>query len=174
MNKLFVSIINNFCIKQNMKNHNNNSNLSSKEVRLHQFNANQTVETIQNISKNIREHSLQMRQTMKTLRESRAIPEIALAIRDGSFAVRDIAKDISETTQELKKNGTVHETAGAVENTLRSAEESMTTVKDLATVAGKTSPNTIQVVKEGADSVRKEASHMTGKMMKSIKNKVDA
>ena len=174
MNKLFVSIINNFCIKQNMKNHNNNSNLSSKEVRLHQFNANQTVETIQNISKNIREHSLQMRQTMKTLRESGAIPEIALAIRDGSFAVRDIAKDISETTQELKKNGTVHETASAVENTLRSAEESMTTVKDLATVAGKTSPNTIQVVKEGADSVRKEASHMTGKMMKSIKNKVDA
>ena len=174
MNKLFVSIINNFCIKQNMKNHNNNSNLSSKEVRLHQFNANQTVETIQNISKNIREHSLQMRQTMKTLRESGAIPEIALAIRDGSFAVRDIAKDINETTQELKKNGTVHETASAVENTLRSAEESMTTVKDLATVAGKTSPNTIQVVKEGADSVRKEASHMTGKMMKSIKNKVDA
>ena len=174
MNKLFVSIINNFCIKQNMKNYNNNPNLSSEEVRLQQLNTNQTVENIQNISRNIREYSLQMRQTMKTLRESGAIPEVALAIRDGSFAARDIAKNISETTQEFKRNGIVHETANAVENTLKSAEESMTTVKDLATVAGKASPNTIQAVKDSVDTVRKETSHVTTKMMKGIKNKVDA
>ena len=157
-----------------MKNHNNNPNLSSKEVRLHQLNANQTVETIQNISRNIREHSFQMSQTMKTLRESGAIPEIASAIRDSSFAVRDIAKDISETTQELKKNGMVNETANAVENTLKSAEESVMTVKDLAIVAGKTSPNTVQAVKGGADTVRKETSHVSEKVMKGIKNKVNA
>ena len=174
MNKLFVSIINNFCIKQNMKNYNNNPNLSSEEVRLQQLNANQTVENIQNISRNIREYSLQMRQTMKTLRESGAIPEVALAIRDGSFVARDIAKNISETAQEFKRNGIVHETANAVENTLKSAEESVTIVKDLATVAGKTSPHTIQTVKDGVDTVRKETSHVTTKMMKGIKNKVDA
>ena len=157
-----------------MKNYNNNPNLSSEEVRLQQLNANQTVENIQNISRNIREYSLQMRQTMKTLRESGAIPEVALAIRDGSFAARDIAKNISETTQDFKRNGIVHETASAVENTLKSAEESMITVKDLATVAGKTSPNTIQAVKDGVDTVRTETSHVTTKMMKGIKNKVDA
>ena len=157
-----------------MKNYNNNLNLSSEEVRLQQLNANQTVENIQNISRNIREYSLQMRQTMQTLRESGAIPEVALAIRDGSFAARDIAKNISETTQDFKRNGIVHETASAVENTLKSAEESMITVKDLATVAGKTSPNTIQAVKDGVDTVRKETSHVTTKMMKGIKNKVDA
>ena len=157
-----------------MKNYNNNLNLSSEEVRLQQLNANQTVENIQNISRNIRVYSLQMRQTMQTLRESGAIPEVALAIRDGSFAARDIAKNISETTQDFKRNGIVHETASAVENTLKSAEESMITVKDLATVAGKTSPNTIQAVKDGVDTVRKETSHVTTKMMKGIKNKVDA
>ena len=157
-----------------MKNYNNNPNLSSEEVRLQQLNANQTVENIQNISRNIREYSLQMRQTMQTLRESGAIPEVALAIRDGSFAARDIAKNISETTQDFKRNGIVHETASAVENTLKSAEESMITVKDLATVAGKTSPNTIQAVKDGVDTVRKETSHVTTKMMEGIKNKVDA
>ena len=157
-----------------MKNYNNNPNLSSEEVRLHQLNANQAVESIQNISRNIRGHSLQMRQTMKMLRESGAIPEIALAIRDSSFAVRDIAKDISETTQELKRNGTVHETASAVETTLKSAEESLMTVKDLATVTGKTSPNTIKAVKDSVDTVRKEASHVTEKMMKGVKSKVDA
>jgi len=157
-----------------MKNYNNNPNLSSEEVRLQQLNANQTVENIQNISRNIREYSLQMRQTMQTLRESGAIPEVALAIRDGSFAARDIAKNISETTQDFKRNGIVHETASAVENTLKSAEESMTTVKDLVIVAGKTSPNTIQAVKDGVDTVRKETNHVTTKMMKGIKNKVDA
>jgi methyl-accepting chemotaxis protein len=157
-----------------MKNYNNNSTLSSEEVRLQQLNANQTVENIQNISRNIREYSLQMRQTMKTLRESGAIPEVALAIRDGSFVARDIAKNISETVQEFKRNGIVHETANAVENTLKSAEESMTTVKDLATVAGKTSPHTIQTVKDGVDTVRKETSHVTTKVMKGIKNKVEA
>ena len=117
---------------------------------------------------------VQIRQTMKTLRESGAIPEVALAIRDGSFVVRDIAKNISETAQEFKRNGIVHETASAVENTLKSAEESMITVKDLATVAGKTSPNTIQAVKDGVDTVRKETSHVTKTMMKGVKNKIDA
>ena len=157
-----------------MKNYNNNPNLSSEEVRIQQLNANQTVESIQNISRNIREYSLQMRQTMQALRESGAIPEVALAIRDGSFVARDIAKNISETAQDFKRNGIVHETASAVENTLKSAEESMTTVKDLATVAEKTSPNTIQAVKDGVDTVRKETSHVTTKMMNGIKNKVDA
>lgn len=157
-----------------MKNYNNNPHLSSEEVRIQQLNANQTVESIQNISRNIREYSLQMRQTMQALRESGAIPEVALAIRDGSFVARDIAKNISETAQDFKRNGIVHETANAVENTLKSAEESMITVKDLATVAGKTSPNTIQAVKDDVDTVRKETSHVTTKMMNGIKNKVDA
>ena len=156
-----------------MKNYNNNPNLSSEESRQHKLNAAQTVESIQNISRNVRKHSLQMRETMKTLRESGAIPEIALAIRDGSFAVRDIAKDISETTQELKRNGAVHETASAVENTLQSAEESMVTVKDLATVAGKTSPNTIKAVRESVDTVRQEANQVTEKIRKGVKSKVD-
>ena len=144
-----------------MKNKNHVPNLSSKEVSVHQLNANQTVETIQNISKNVREYALQMRQTMKALRESGAIPEVALAIRDGSFAARDIAKDISQTTKDLKRNGVIHETASAMEHTLKSAEESVMTVKDLATAAGKASPHTIQVVMEGVDTVKKEVGHVS-------------
>ncbi|NND87195.1 MAG: hypothetical protein HKM23_07755 [Nitrosopumilus sp.] len=144
-----------------MKNQNNNSNLSSREVSIHQLNANQTVETLQNISKNVREYALQMRQTMKTLRESGAIPEIALAIRDGSFAARDIAKDISQTTRDLKRNGVIHETASAVENTLKSTEESVMTVRDLAAAAGKASPHTIQTVMDGVDTIKKEVGNVT-------------
>ena len=50
-----------------MKDYHNNSNISSQEVGLQQLTTNQTVEAIQNISKNIREYSLQMRQIMKAL-----------------------------------------------------------------------------------------------------------
>jgi methyl-accepting chemotaxis protein len=87
-----------------MKDYNNNSNPSWKEVRGQTLNAKETVGTIQHISKNIRDYSLRMRETMNTLRESGAIPELAEAIREASFAVRDTAKDITEATRELKKN----------------------------------------------------------------------
>ena len=156
-----------------MKNKNHVPNLSSKEVSVHQLNANQTVETIQNISKNVREYALQMRQTMKALRESGAIPEVALAIRDGSFAARDIAKDISQTTKDLKRNGVIHETASAMEHTLKSAEESVMTVKDLATAAGKASPHTIQVVMDGVDTVKKEVGHVS-ELVNAAKSKVNS
>ena len=152
----------------------NNPNLSSQEVRLHQLPANQTVETIQKISKNIREYSFQMRHIMKALRESGAIPEIALAIREGSFAIRDVVKDINETTQEIRKNGAVNDTASAVEDTLKSAKDSITTVQGLMTDARRVSPNTTKAVQNSIVIVRKEASHVTGKVMQGVKNKVSA
>ena len=129
-----------------MKNNNNNPNPPTKKVRLQQLTAKETVGSIQNVSKNIREYSLRMRETMKTLRESGAIPEMAEAIREGSFAVRDTVKDINEATQELKKNGVLIDTASAVENTLKSAEESITTVKEITTGVGKASPHTTKAV----------------------------
>ena len=86
-----------------MKDNNNNPNPSLEIFRGHQLTVQETVGSIQNISKNIRDYSLKMRETMKTLRESGAIPEMAEAIRDGSFAVRDTVKDINAATQELKK-----------------------------------------------------------------------
>ena len=141
MNKLFVTVINKFSITYNMKN-TNISNPSSREVMGQSLTAKKTVGSIQNISKNIREYSLRMRETVGTLRESGAIPEMAEAIREASFAVRDTAKDINEATQELKKNGVVVDTASAVENTLKSAEESVKTVKEITTDAGNASPNT--------------------------------
>ncbi len=157
-----------------MKNYTYNPNLSSQEVRIHQLTTNQTIGTIQNVSKNILEYSLQMRQIMKTLRESGAIPEIALAIRESSFAVRDTVKEINETTQDLKNNGIVNETASAVENTLNSTEESIANVKEITTDVGQMSPNTTKVVKDSIDTVRNKAGHVTGKVMKDIKNKVSA
>jgi len=171
MNKLFVNVINKFSITHNMKN-NNISNPSSKEVMGRSLTAKQTVGSIQNISKNIREYSLRMRETMDTLRESGAIPEMAEAIREASFAIRDTAKDINEATQELKKNGVVVDTASAMENTLKSAEESVKTVREISIDAGNASPNTTKAVQDGIDRVKKETSQVSEKVMRDIKNKV--
>lgn len=173
MNKLFVIVINKFYPTHNMKN-TNISNPSSKEVMVQSLTAKQTVGSIQNISKNIREYSLRMRETMGTLRESGAIPEMAQAIREASFAVRDTAKDINEATQELKKNGVIVDTAGAVEKTLKSAEESVKTVKEISAEAGNASPKTTQAVHEGIDRVKKETSQVSEKVMREVKNKVGA
>ena len=173
MNKLFVIVINKFSITHNMKN-TNISNPSSKEVMGQSLTAKQTVGSIQNISKNIREYSLRMRETMGTLRESGAIPEMAEAIREASFAVRDTAKDINEATQELKKNGVVIDTASAVENTLKSAEESVKTVKEITTDAGYASPNATKAVQEGFDRVKKETSQVSEKVLREVKTKVGA
>ena len=107
-----------------MKNY-NTPNPSVEIFRGQQFSAEETVGTIQNISKNIRDYSLLMRETMKTIRESGAIPEMAEAIREGSFAVRDTVKDINDEARKLKKNGIVVDTANAVENTLKTAEQSI-------------------------------------------------
>ncbi len=164
MNELLVSIINKFCIIQNMKNY-NNSNPSLEILGGNQFAAKETVETIKNISKNIRDYSHMMRDTMKTLRESGAIPEMAEAIREGSFAVRDTVKDINETAQELKKNGVVVDAASAVEYALKSAEQSLATAKEITNDVGKASPNTTKAVQAGFDRVKKETSQAADKVV---------
>jgi len=155
-----------------MKEYNNHQNGSSQGDLVHKWTATETVEAIQNVSKNIREYSFKMRETMKTLRESGAIPEMADAIREASFAVRDTVNDINETTKELKRKGAIVDTAGAIENTLKIAEESASTVKDIATDAGRVSPHTTKAIHKGVDLVKKETSHMTGMVIKDLKTKV--
>ena len=155
-----------------MKDNNNNSNPSLEIFRGHQLTVQETVGSIQNISKNIRDYSLKMRETMKTLRESGAIPEMAQAICEGSFAVRDTLKDINAATQDLKNNGVIVDTANALENTLKSAEKSITIVKEITAEAGRTSPRTAKSLQDGIDMVKKGTSQMTEKMLKGVKNKV--
>lgn len=174
MNQLFVNIINKFCMMDVMNKYNNNSNSSWKEVDIHQLSAKETVGTIQNVSKNIREYSLRMRETMKTLRESDSIPEMAEAIREGSFAIRDTMRDINEATQELKRNSVLVDTANAVENTLGYVEESITAVREITFNAGNALPRTTKTVQYGIDTVKNETNQMTGKVMATIKNKVDS
>ena len=158
-----------------MKDFNNNSNSYREQGEsIYQFNAKDTVETIQNVSKNIKEYSSQMRETMKTIRESGVIPEMAEAIRIGSFAVRDTVKDINETTKELKAKGVVVDTAGAVENTWKSVGESISAVKEISIDAEKASPTTSKAVQNGAETVRKQTNQVTSKVMKTLKNKVVA
>lgn len=156
-----------------MKNY-NNTNAFSHEDAKPEWNPKQTVEALQNISKNIRGYSLKMKETMKALRESGAIPEFAEAIREGSFAVRDTVNDINETTKELKRKGIFVDTASAIESTYKSAEESIETVKEITIDSGMASPHTSKALHDGFDVVKKETNLVTGIVMKGIKHKVVA
>ena len=143
-------------------------NKSSQE-EIHRWTIDETVEAIQNVSKNIREYSFKMRTNMKTLRESGALPDMADAIREASFAVRDTVNEINETTKELQKNGAITETARAIENTFKSAEDSAVTLKEIASDARKTLPHSTKTIHDGIDIVK--ASHVVAKV-KDFKNKV--
>lgn len=131
-----------------------------------------TLETIQNISKKVREYSSTMRETMKTLRESDAIPEMAEAIRYASFAVRDTVNDISETTKDLKKRGIIVDTAASIETTLKSAGNSIAIVKEMTLDGAKASPHTTKAINNGIESLKKEANSVTGKVLSDVKTQV--
>ena len=156
-----------------MKNFNNPIATSQKDA-IQQWNPKETVESLQNISKNIRGYSMKIKETMRVLRESGAIPEFAEAIREGSFAIRDTVNDINETTKELKRKGIFVDTASAIENTYKSAEESIETVKEITIDSGLASPHASHAIHNGFDVVKKETNLVTGIVMKGIKHKVVA
>ena len=137
-----------------------------------QLSVSQTVEAVQDVSKNIRDHALQVREIMKTLRQTGAISEIVMAIRESSFAVRDTVRDINETTKELKSKGAINETANAVENTVQHAEQSITTVKEITNDVRRVTPHTTKAVKDGIDSISQETSKISEKVLQGIKDKV--
>lgn len=154
-----------------MKDYNGNQNPFSEE-KLQQWTPKETVEAIQNVSKKIGEYSSKMRETMKALRESNVIPEMAEAIRDASFAVRDTVNDINETTKELKKRGIFVDTASAIETTWKSTEDSIATVKQMSSDAAKASPHTAKALHTGLDIIKKEPVQNSEKVFKELKTKV--
>ena len=172
MNELLVTVINNFYIITFMIEYNNKPNSSSKEAKYLQWDLKETVGTIQSVSKNIQEYSLMMREAVKTLRESGAIPEIILAIRESSFAVRDTLQEINQTTQDMKKTGHIVDTADAIETTLKTAEDSVINMKEIASGAEHVSPKTTRATRDGIFKTKYETSKMTDKMIAGIKNMV--
>ncbi len=55
---------------------------------------------------------------------------------------------------------------------MTSAEESIKTVKEITTDAGKASPQTTKAAQDGLNRIKKEASQVTEKVIKGVKNKV--
>ena len=137
-----------------MDKHNGNQNPFSQENS--EWNPKETVEAIQNVSKKVRVYSHRVKETMRALRESNVIPEMAEAIRDTSFAVRDTAYDINETTKELKKRGIISDTANAIETTWKSSEASFAIAREISNDAAKVSPHASKAIREGIDIIKKE------------------
>jgi methyl-accepting chemotaxis protein len=98
--------------------------------------AERTAETIKNIARDIRDASIKMKETVKTLRES------------GAIAARDTAKEINDATRDLKERGIIRDTAAAVEETAVTARETAETIKDTARQTAEAAPQTSEIVKE--------------------------
>lgn len=127
--------------------------MTKEQSQVHKWTADETVAKIQHASKNIKEYSYLMKNTVKTIRESGAIPELADAIREASFALRDTVNEINQTTKEIHKKG-VAETANAIDSTIISVEDSVNTVKEIAVDAGKVLPHSKKAVRDGIQKAR--------------------
>ncbi len=106
--------------------------------------AERTAETIKNIAKDIRDASIKMKETVKTLRESGAIEEITQAVLETSMAARDTAKEINEAARDLKERGIIKDTAAAVEEITITARETGENIKDTARQTAEGAPETIR------------------------------
>lgn len=137
-------------------------NIQNQSPQVHRWTVDETVDAIQHVSKNIIEYSSLMRSTVKSLRQSGAILEMAEAIRQGSFALRDTVNEINLTTKEIQKNKTITETAIAIESTIQSVQDTSETLKEIASDAGKVLPNSKKVVEQGVVFLKER--HLSSKV----------
>ena len=122
--------------------------------------AERNAEKIKNIAKNIRDVSINFKETVKTLRESGAIEEITQAVLEASMAARDTAKEINDAAREMKERGIIKDTAAAVEEITITARETAETMKDTARQAAEAAPQTSATMKE-AGKVRSKTKTRT-------------
>ncbi len=71
--------------------------------------------TFKDVASTIREYAIMARETSKALRDSGAIPELVVDVREIASVVRDIAAEVKETSRELKESGVTNEIASTIE-----------------------------------------------------------
>ena len=105
---------------------------------------------IKQIARNIRESSLQVRNTVKVLRESGAIDELAGAIQTAAFAARDTANEVSKVASDLRESGVIKETSMAIEDTTSAMVRTAETVKDTSAEIKQAMPKTISKIQQAS------------------------
>jgi len=130
------------------------ANLKNASANTSGVNPEKTAEAIKNIAKSIREASMKMRDTVRTLRESGAIDEITQAVYEATVAARETAKELNNVAKDLTDRGIIKDTAAAVEQTTMSARETVEIVRDTARQAAEIAPQTTEAVKDAANKVK--------------------
>ena len=103
---------------------------------------------IKQIARSIREGSLQVRDTVKVLRESGAIEEMAGAIQTAAFAARDTANEVSKVASDLRESGVVKQTSMAIEDTTSAFVRTAETVNGTAAEVKQSMPETISKIQQ--------------------------
>jgi methyl-accepting chemotaxis protein len=129
--------------------------MESKETTYAGKSPEEVAESIKAIAKNIRDSSMQVRQTVKTLRESGGLQELTEAINMAVIAARDTAKDINDTARELQESGMIDQTRSAVEETASTTRDTVQRVRE---EAGKMS----QSVKKTGENLQNEGEKPAG------------
>lgn len=92
----------------------------------------QQAETVKQLAISIKDYSITARETLRAIRDSGVIPELAVSLSEITALIRDISMQAKEASDELKKSGVMGETAGTVRETLASAKEVAHELKEAA------------------------------------------
>jgi methyl-accepting chemotaxis protein len=111
-------------------------------------------------ARRIRDQAVVVRETVKTLRESGAIEELAIAIKEISIAARDTSREINETAKQLREQGVIKDTAASIDETTaawkNTADEARRAGDDIRANA----PQTIEAAKKVAEGVKSQKESM--------------
>lgn len=116
----------------------------------------EVAEAIKAIAKNIRDSSMQVRETVRTLRESGGLTELTEAINMAVIAARDTSRDINETAKELQASGMIDNTRSAIEETASTTKDTVQRVREEAGKMSETVKKSKEELKTGASENLKD------------------
>lgn len=107
---------------------------------------------------------MQIRETVRTLRESGGLHEISEAVSIAAIAARDTARDINETAKELQEKGVIDNTVNAISETASTTKD---TVKQFKGQASK-SAGTLKATKQDLQETGKDLKEIGQNLKESV------
>jgi uncharacterized protein Yka (UPF0111/DUF47 family) len=122
-------------------------------------------QNIKHIARRITEESVRIRETIRVVRESGAINELADAIREAVKAARDTSREVNTAAKDLRERGAIKDSLSALDDTIVSAKDTARVLSDMGEDAKQAAPMTAANISKGADLIKQSAT-ITGQKVK--------
>jgi uncharacterized protein YwgA len=102
---------------------------------------------MRNAAVTIKNVSVRIRDTVRTLRQSGEIDEVVSAVHESSIAMRDTTREINMASSEIRKRGVLKEIAKTIDETISAAKDTSESLKNNLMEVKEEAPQTVEVKK---------------------------